>query len=334
MIKIKLYEKGSQKEKETTMKKVKDHLGNEFNSIAEMCRHYGINNVTYVDRIKAGMTVEQALTTPVKDKYKKCKDHLGNEYTDVKEMCEHYNIKVDTFYGRVKYGWKLEQILETPVRSKGVIDNGVRFKSKEEFANFHNMSSTRYYRLMSSGHTLEDDKNHKFGVNSCNLVTDPFGRTHRTLTKMLEFYDIPVSSYVGYLVTGRTLNDLMTDRVNGHLQKFSKSMGRYSTVDHLGKTYESFADMCRHYKISVTTVRYRLLCGWSLKDSLTKPTGDVDIEAKSVTDHLGNKYSSVASMCKHYNIGYDALKCRVKAGWTVEQALTTPVRPKKKYNRD
>ena len=145
---------------------------------------------------------------------------------------------------------------------------------------------------------------------------------------------IPVSSYVGYLVTGRTLNDLMTDRVNGHLQKFSKSMGRYSTVDHLGKTYESFADMCRHYKISVTTVRYRLLCGWSLKDSLTKPTGDVDIEAKSVTDHLGNKYSSVASMCKHYNIGYDALKCRVKAGWTLEKALTTPVRPKKKYNRD
>lgn len=316
------------------MKRVKDHLGNEFNSVAEMCRHYGINNITYVDRIKAGWTVEQSLTTPVKDKCKKCKDHLGNEYNSIAEMCNHYNIKVDTFYNRVRCGWKLKQILETPVHSQGVIDNGVKFESKEEFANFHNMSITRYRRLTKEGYTLDDDRNNKIKYKRYNMVTDPFGKNHKTLAKMLKFYDISKSSYFGYMITGRTLKDLLIDKMNGRVQKFRKGSGSYTVVDHLGKTYDGLTDMCRHYGIAASTLRYRLLFGWSLEKALTSSAKDINTESKLVEDHLGNKYTSVSDMCRHYNVNLTTYITRIKAGCTVEEALTTPVKPKKKYNRD
>lgn len=339
MIKIKLYEKGSQKEKETTMKKVKDHLGNEYKSVSEMCRHYGINLNSYKNRIESGMSLEKSLTTPVREKHKKCKDHLGNEFNSVVEMCEHYEIDANLFRCRERLGWSLKDILETPRkvtdRRKEYEDSdGNKFKNKTELANFHNMSDVRYYRLMKSGYTLEDDENHKCYVRSCNVVTDPFGKTHRTLNNMLKYYDISKSSYFGYIVTGRTLKDLLIDKMNGRVQRFNKGVGQYSTMDHLGKVYESLSDMCRHYRIDIEALRTRLLSGWTLEKALTYPVKDVDTEARKSEDHLGNRYNSITSMCKSYGLGIDTYKYRIKKGWTVEKALTTPVRPKKKYNRD
>ena len=49
--------------------KCKDHMGREFASIAEMCLFWVISRQLYSSRIKAGWSVEKALTTP---KYKKC----------------------------------------------------------------------------------------------------------------------------------------------------------------------------------------------------------------------------------------------------------------------
>lgn len=338
MIKIKLYEKGSQKEKETTMKKVKDHLGNEYKSISEMCRHYGITFASYEHRIESGMSLKKSLTTPVQEKRKKCKDHLGNEFNSVAEMCRFHKIDNNLFNCRKRLGWDLKDILETPRkvrdrRTEYTDLNGNRFKTKTELANFHSMSDSRYYEIIKSGHSLEDDKNHKFGVGSCNVVADPFGKTHRTLQKMLEFYDIPKSSYFGYIVTGRTLKDLLIDKMNNRVQRFDRGVGQYSTIDHLGKIYESLVDMCRHYRIGPETLKGRMLSGWTLEKALTDPVKDVDTEARKSEDHLGNRYNSIASMCKSYGLNVDTYEYRIKEGWTVEKALTTPVRPKKKYNR-
>lgn len=292
------------------------------------------------------MTVEQSLTTPVREdgrgrgKCKKCKDHLGNEFNSLAEMCEHYKVGLMTFRSRINRGWSLEDALMIPVGydkngAKYTDDNGNTFRTRKEIANFHNMSYNRYRNLINGGYTLEDDKDHKFGVGNCNVVTDPFGRTHRTLLSMLKFYDISTSSYVGYMVTGRSMTDVLFDKMNKRIPKAKRGNRYNNVVDHLGKSYETISDMCRHYNINYSVLRARLLTGWSLKDSLTVPVNtDICIKAKEVEDHLGNKYNSITSMCKSYGLGIDTYKYRIKKGWTVEKALTTLVRPKKKYNRD
>lgn len=47
-------------------KQVKDHEGTEFPSITAMCEYYGIKRKTYCQRIKHGLSVEDALTLPVR----------------------------------------------------------------------------------------------------------------------------------------------------------------------------------------------------------------------------------------------------------------------------
>lgn len=56
-----------------TKEKIKsnDHTGREFVSITKMCQFWEISEQLYRSRLKAGWSVEKALTTP-KSKYEKC----------------------------------------------------------------------------------------------------------------------------------------------------------------------------------------------------------------------------------------------------------------------
>lgn len=47
--------------------------------------------------------------------------------------------------------------------------------------------------------------------------------------------------------------------------------------------------------------------------------------AKLCTDHLGNTFESVSDMCKYWNISSKNYNHRIRMGWSVENALTTPV---------
>ena len=51
---------------------VKDHLGNEYESIVEMCKAYSINPSTYKFRISSGMTVKNALLMPLRKNILHC----------------------------------------------------------------------------------------------------------------------------------------------------------------------------------------------------------------------------------------------------------------------
>ena len=54
------------------------------------------------------------------------------------------------------------------------------------------------------------------------------------------------------------------------------------------------------------------------------------------TDHLGNSYDSITSMCEAYGINPAAFSKRIQRGKTLEQALTEPIRSRlcKHYDMD
>jgi len=55
--------------------------------------------------------------------------------------------------------------------------------------------------------------------------------------------------------------------------------------------------------------------GWSLEKALTyKPP--------YVTDHLGNKFKTKQEMIEYYGKTRDTVYGRLKAGWSLERALT------------
>lgn len=56
---------------------------------------------------------------------------------------------------------------------------------------------------------------------------------------------------------------------------------------------------------------------------------EVKSENKKFVDHLGNEYDSVSDMAQEYGLGGELVVSRMKLGWSIEKALTEPVRKRK-----
>ncbi len=99
-------------------KPCQDHLGNEFCSIREMCKHYRIKEKAFYMRVrKYGWSLERALIAPggcyERCGKRKCTDHLGKEYESCQAMCEAWGVDVAKYRNRRHYGWSVERALTT-----------------------------------------------------------------------------------------------------------------------------------------------------------------------------------------------------------------------------
>lgn len=97
---------------------VYDHLGNRYDTLADMCRVYHINRRTYEKRLESGMSVEEVLTNPINHKsgpIKVTTDHAGNEFKSIKAKCQYYHISYNRYLARTRSGWTEEEALTTPI---------------------------------------------------------------------------------------------------------------------------------------------------------------------------------------------------------------------------
>lgn len=51
------------------------------------------------------------------------------------------------------------------------------------------------------------------------------------------------------------------------------------------------------------------------------------MKGKTIQDHTGKEFSSITALCEYYGIERKTYCQRIKRGWSVEDALTLPVRP-------
>ena len=85
-----------------------------------MCEHWGIKDNTYRERMKQGMSLEQALTTSRRKGPQSCTDHLGQKFKSIEEMCKYWNILRGTYESRIHSGMSLEDTLTTPVSAQKI----------------------------------------------------------------------------------------------------------------------------------------------------------------------------------------------------------------------
>ena len=150
---------------------VVDHLGNEFKSLSQMLKHWGISPATYYNRThKEGLSMEEALTKPIAKKFsfQEVTDHLGNKYRSLSLMARTYGIKPITLSDRLERGWSIREALTTPVDTstlrktvnvKGIKvqdHKGVWYNSYYELAKAYGLTiSTLYGRLVRLGWSIE-----------------------------------------------------------------------------------------------------------------------------------------------------------------------------------
>lgn len=297
---------------------MRDHKGNEYESVDAMCAAYGVSREVYDYRMKRGHRLSDILNDTghitvseicraygiTRTEYHKAvengiplfmakdignlncakiedrTDHLGNVYSSLREMLEHYGIGQSAYYSRLRRGVSKSEALTAPVKE------------------------------ISSG--AETEKR-----------TDHLGNVYKTIKDMCAAYGISYDTYRKRLEFGHNKEKALT-----------LSCKNEKITDHKGTEYSSIDDMCRNYGVSSETYRRRLMYGEGKEEALTsciKSTSRVDIQRR--TDHLGNVYPSIKDMCNAYNVSVYVYNKRIKRGMTKEQALDSKTVRRKQETR-
>ena len=304
------------------MKQVTDHKGNIYRSLKEMCDHYGIRTDRYCNRRKAGWSLEETLTTPVRRNSRhneRVKDHKGNGYPSTVAMCKAYGINEGTYRRRRKHGASLEEALTSNIvrQAKKVQDHlGNWYPSINAMCKAYGITTSAYCRRKNAGKPLEECLT--CPTRRIKTVTDHKGNTYPTIKDMCEAYGVHPATYYEQKKKGKSLEDILESggkrKAPTHVP-YERPKGL--VTDHLGQTHASFEDMCQHHKVIPETCLNRLRRGLSLEEALAPSEG-----RKAIKDHLGNIYASTAELCHHYGIRYETFAQQLSRGKSVEEVLT------------
>ena len=176
-------------------KKCADHFGRMFDSGSVMCRKYGITFSAYKNRLDAGWSKKDALTTPVRNTA--CKDHRGRTYASVAQMCREYGISPKVYRYRIASGWSRKKALTTPVRQTSCTDHlGNRFSSEARMCRKYGLTAKTYRDRMASGWNQEKALTTNVDKLTC---VDPYGHEYASMADMCRHFRISPVSY-GYRI--------------------------------------------------------------------------------------------------------------------------------------
>lgn len=150
------------------------------------------------------------------------------------------------------------------------------------------------------------------------MVNDHEGNTYSNIKEMCAHYGISQSLYSHRKSRGFTLKECL--------------LGKIKAQDYKGQVFPSIKEMCAHYGISVPLYKARVQRGITGKDLFSKERLD-PLPKDNITDHKGNKYSSILKMCEAYGINRSTYLQRIEKGLSVEDALTLPVETKRSGSR-
>lgn len=229
---------------------IKDHLGNTYRSIEEMCNHYGISDSTYSGRINNGYSVEEALTMKTDDiKNRHVKDHLGNEFPSIRAMCKHWNVETSRYFGRRKIGWPLEKILTTedkivyPENTIPAEDHlGNKFPSENEMCKFWGIPRTTYRLHIKQGWSVEKALTTK--KRDIKIVKQPCvdheGNEFSSINDMCKHWNITRQLYSSRIKLGWSVEKALTTK--------ELVINSVAITDYLGRTFPSLIDICNFYR--------------------------------------------------------------------------------------
>lgn len=319
----------------------KDHLGNIYSSVKDMCNFYGISSSTYLNRIKLGWNTETALTAPIKDY--SCKDHLGNVFSSEQDMCDFYNIDYKLFYARTRdMKWNLGKALTAPVRDDSCEDFfGNSFTSVKEMCKYYGVEKSCYVHRILLGWSKEDalltpsgeKPPHKEIIGPrCVKCTDHLGIEYTSMSRMCAAYNIQAGTFSRRIRNGWSLKEALTTPV--HYTN--------ACVDSEGIIYSSTEKMCKAHGVSRSWYNNRIELGFSIEEALdpnfklytrknlnkneVKKENNTKKKSYRCEDHLGNRFKSIKDMCNYYKIPYSAFIARThRQNLSLEEALTKKV---------
>jgi hypothetical protein len=207
-------------------KAVRDHEGRAWPSVSAMCRAWGTTCSAYSHRVKAGWTVEEALTLPARPgspRSARCEDHTGRRFPNPKDMCLAWGVSPQAFYRRRKAGWTVEEALTTPPDpersanqlSGALLDpDGREWPSVAAMCRAWGVPRTRFYSRVEAGWTVEEALALPAGSRPGRPALDPDGREWPSAAAMCRAWGTTLAAYRRALDAGLTAREALEARTN------------------------------------------------------------------------------------------------------------------------
>ena len=145
-------------------------------------------------------------------------------------------------------------------------------------------------------------------------ITDHQGRKFKTCEEMCEFWGVDLDVYRCRVHSLKwTKERALTTPVKTRVRR------TLPTIDHQGRTFESFEQLARNYKMCPDTLKHRLKCGLSLEQALTTPVRRGQHVA--CKDHLGTVYYTFTDMYTRWQVKYSTFIDRLNRGLSIEVCL-------------
>lgn len=209
---------------------------------------------------------------------------------------------------------------------------GNTFKNIGDMCKFHQVSTTTYRLKTRAGLSPREIFSNvsRKGLRTKFTVPckDHLGNEYPTTRAMCEAWNIDYDLYLARLRNGFSVQKALEK-----LTPRDKDAALYNgLVDINGVEYKTLTAMCQAWGISVKCFVGRIERGWSFEEALSIPadTSNPVKRHSRVSDHVGNKFTSVNAMCKHWGVNLGTYKYRVKHGLSVEEALTKKINRKER----
>lgn len=290
-----------------------DHLGNEYRNRDEMLAEYGVSATVFYRRINSGMSLEQALTEPVRPPRHAITDHEGRTFGSVSAMAKHWDVPIKLVESRLKAGWSVEDTLTKPSQTARIVKDhlGNVYKDMKTMCEAYGITADIAKTRRKHGWSLK--KTLTSPIEKIPKAYDHLGNEYDNFKAMAAAYGLPVHVIRRRLEDGMPLQTALT-------KPYAKR--NMECEDHLGNKYKSFPDMCRHYGIDYKLAKQRISAhGWTLEETLTIPAGQPRCEEDWTIDPYGNRFLSESSMAEYYGVRIQKYFDRKRQGCILEERL-------------
>ena len=284
-------------------------FGKEFSSLIEVCKYYNVSDATVRDRMKRGMSLEEALINKKSSKIPKI-TVFNKNFASILEASSYYGVAYTAVIERISKGMPLEEALSYKLKY-GVTVFGKEFPSKVKACEYYGVKvATINYRMKNSGLSLEE------AISLCNGVSVE-GKKFKTIKDACIYHDVKPQSVAKKMQEGMTVEEAILYLKNLY-------------VSYKDKKYSSVSAICKEEDVAVEGVLRRVRKGMSLEEAV--------LEVKKIqSDKVivgGYSFRSKTQAVEFFGVSAAAVYGRTaKKGMSFEEAIRvdnvnlTPINP-------
>lgn len=272
--------------------------------------------------------MEDALTTPIHDKYKRVYVVDGVSYNTLKELGDRFGLKHDQLYARARRGWTDHEIAygkkKTPKKKKIQEKNlnrflitvdGVQYPTAADMCRQHNVKLVTYRKRISAGWSVEEAIGIKARIDGRKAKGhfEVEGKSFSSVSSISKYYGISPSTVYARLKNGCSieqavgLTTLPTVEIKRRVRK---------TYEYQGKIYASLKALAVDLEINESTLYRRInQMGLSIEEAVT-------YRAASTIEYRGVEYDSVSALARAFDLQPWVVSQRLNKGYSIDDAIS------------